>query len=68
MELPEITKVEKIDLKNGDYLAVFVKGNVPMAIIEDMKRRIEIDFLPTIVKVQIFNADLVEIKSFRVEQ
>ena len=68
MELPEIQKVEKLDLQNGDYLAVFIKGHIPMEASERLKCQLEKDFLPKIVTVRVFNADLVELKVLRVSE
>jgi hypothetical protein len=68
MELPEITKVEKIDVQSGDYLAVFIKGNFPFEIHERIRQQLVKDFLPKNVTVKIFNADLVELKVLRVSE
>jgi hypothetical protein len=67
MDLPEITKVEKIDIQNGDVLAVFVKGAHPASELERIKKKLTDDFLPKVVKVEIMNAEIVDLKVLRAE-
>ena len=65
--LPEITKVEKIDVENGDVLAVMVKGLHAPEALEHVKKSMTDSFLPKIVKVVILNAESVELKVIRAE-
>jgi len=67
MELPEITRVEKIDIEEGDLLAVFVKGYHSMESLEGTKKLLVDSFLPKQVKVVIVNVDIVDMKVFRAE-
>jgi hypothetical protein len=65
MEEINIDRVEKIDVENGDVLAVFVERPVPPELLEESKRKIEDAFLPKKVRVVILNAALVEMKVLR---
>ena len=65
--LPEITKVEKIDIEDGDILAVFIKGVHSQEMFAKVTKELSASFLPKIVKVHVFNADVVELKVIRAE-
>ncbi len=62
----EIDSIKRIDVKDGDVLAVFVKGRQSAESLILMKQKIANDFLPSVVKVEIFNAEIVDMKVFRV--
>lgn len=67
MELPEITKTEKIDVEEGDLLAVFVKGYHSLEKLEKVKKELTDSFLPKKVKVVIVNEEVMDMKVFRAE-
>lgn len=62
-----IDKTEVLKVQDGDVVAVFIKGYVPMENIERMCVTLQDAFLPKKVTVKAFNAEMVEIKVLRPE-
>lgn len=67
MELPEITKTEKIDIEDGDVLVVFVKGYHALVELERVKKTLADSFLPKKVKVVIADGEVIDMKVLRAE-
>ena len=62
-----IDKTEVLKVQDGDVVAVFIKGSVPIAEIERMCATLQNAFSPKRVTVKAFNAEMVEIKILRPE-
>jgi len=63
----EIKTVEKLDLKDGDVLAVYIKGMPSQSDITYIERRLTEMFLPKIVKVLVINAETVKLQALRTD-
>lgn len=65
----EIRVVEKLDLQNGDVLAVYIKApQLSAAEKEQIKKQISDAFLPKLIKVLVVNAEVVKMQALRVEE
>jgi hypothetical protein len=62
---PEIVRVEKVEVNEGDVLAVYVRGLLSAEARAMEKQRIEKAFLPKAIKVLILNADAVQVQVFK---
>lgn len=58
----EVKSVEKIDINSGDVLAVYVRGVMPVEILERLKHDIKKEFLPKKINVLVINADSVKMQ------
>lgn len=67
MDLPEITKIEVINVQDGDVLAIFVKGHHMKETLERLKIELAEKFLPKKIEVAIVNADLIDLKVLQAE-
>ena len=61
----DIKAVEKIDIDNGDVLAVYVNGRHSMEELEKLKQELSILFLPKKVNVIVLNYELVKMQVIR---
>lgn len=61
----QITKVQKINIQDGDVLAVYVLHPLPIQAQVIVKENFERSFLPRKVKVLILNAEAMELEVLR---
>ena len=62
-----VKSVEVIKVEDGDALAVMVKGVHSQEMFAKITKELSASFLPKVVKVHVFNADVIELKVIRAE-
>jgi hypothetical protein len=69
MSFPEIevVKVEKIDIQDGDVLAVYLRGMYSVERMQATKEMFVNAFLPKKVKVVLVNGDAADLRVLRTE-
>ena len=60
----EVIKTEKVEVNDGDVLAVYIRGYLSAEAREMEKQRIIKAFLPKTIKVLIVNVDAVQLQVY----